>query len=253
MAKYVIDAGLCDEMWFVVSPQNPLKPTALLAPDEDRLVMTRMAVRETLPDRNVFVSEIEFDLPKPSYTIDTLRVLEEKIPNCKLSILGGADMIEGIKKWKESDVLLADYDFLIYPRDGHTVDTSVGRITYLKDAPKFQFSSTDVRYALEKGASISGMVAESVEGYLKSHQLWGEPINELQRIEALTEAISNNDKEIEYYLERGRLYYKRGVYDKALNDYIKVNELDPDNIEAKEHIKLLKDIFEYRYMDYYNP
>lgn len=172
VANYVLERRLCDELWFVVTPQNPLKPSEKLAPDIDRLEMTRLGVGDIFRVGSVSVCDIEFELPKPSYTIDTLRELKIRYPDYRFSILGGADMFNGIDAWKESEELLAGYKFLIYPRDGFEVDTSKGDVVYLEDAPQLPYSSTDVRAAIERGARFEDMVCPSVANYIKQNELW---------------------------------------------------------------------------------
>lgn len=181
VANYVLLSKLCDELWFVLSPQNPLKPSDELAPDKDRLEMTQLGVGEVFPFWSVRVCDIEFELPRPSYTIDTLRELEKRYPDCRFSILGGADMFNGIDAWKESEQLLANYRFWIYPRDGAVVDCSKGDVIFLESAPQLPYSSTDVREAIEKGERYEDMVCFSVADYIKRNGTWRKKIEPKKR------------------------------------------------------------------------
>lgn len=172
VAQYVLEHGLCEELWFVVSPRNPLKPQNMLAGDLDRLRMTELAVNEQMKGMNVRVSDVEFGLPRPSYTIDTLRHLQRQFPEHTFSILTGADILPNIGKWKESEALTSQYKFYVYPRDGFTLDKTPSYAVYLNDAPLVNFSSTDVRTAVEAGQDISDMVADEVGNYIKENKLW---------------------------------------------------------------------------------
>lgn len=171
VARYVAGQKFCDELWFVVSPSNPLKDTAILAPEQDRLAMMRIAVQETLAGLPVEVCDVEFAMPRPSYTIDTMRELGRLFPERRFAILGGTDMIEGISRWKESERLLEDYKFFIYPRGGCPTALPSPNVTCLDDAPEWEFSSTDVRGAA--ATQIGHMVCPGVAEYIKTHHLYG--------------------------------------------------------------------------------
>ncbi len=169
------------EVWFVVSPQNPLKAEALLAPERDRLAMTRIAASEQLAGLDVSVCDVEFGLPRPSYTIDTLRALEELCPDCRFSLLAGSDIPEQIGRWKESELLLSRYKFYIYPRPGEEVEPGGNllddsknheNMVWLAGAPVEEYSSTDVRRTLLRGGDIYSMVSPGVVDYIKRHELW---------------------------------------------------------------------------------
>lgn len=271
VAAYVLDEGLCDELWFVISPQNPFKQDASLAPETDRFAMAEIAVGEKLAGLAVYVSDIEFSMPKPSYTIDTLKVLCEKYPQYKFSILVGADILDGLHGWKDYKTLEENYTFLIYPRDGYDIGAGKFRanMTVLENAPRWNYSSTDVRKALVSGEESGGMLAEGVAAYIKEHNLWrcvgceaaagelgkgcGTDGDGSSIIRELTGKIDAGPEEAGLYMERGKALYKQGEYGKALNDFLKASQLSPGNKESEAYIKLIQDIFEFRYMDYYNP
>lgn len=250
VAEYVLGHGLCDELWFVVSPRNPFKGCEELAPDGDRLRMVQIAVAEQLPGRAIRISDVEFGLPKPSYTIDTLRYLAGKYPEATFSILMGADIMEGFDRWKDCRAILDNYTVYVYPREGYSSGRFSDRVTLLADAPMCDYSSTDVRENLLEGRSVNGMVSPGVLEYIKEHGLWENGFRaELERLDAAIAA----QPAATLYMQRGKLYSNNGQKDKALNDFLRVLELEPDNAEAQNYITMIREIFAFRYLDYYNP
>ena len=176
VARYVAGQPFCDELWFVVSPRNPFKDAAALAPDEDRLEMMRIAVRDELAGMPVGVCDVEFSLHRPSYTIDTLRELGRRFPERRFALLGGEDLLAGIGGWKEAETLLSEYRFYIYPRTGSELATrcrDMSGVVCLDGAPCWDFSSTDVRLRIAQGGDISGMVCSGVRSYIEKHELYG--------------------------------------------------------------------------------
>lgn len=227
VAGFAAQQGLADEVWMVVSPQNPLRDD--LAPEEDRLAMVQIAVEEQSAGLPVRVSDVEFVLPRPSYTIDTLRFLEREHPGVEFAVLAGADIAEQLPRWKEYERLVSDYRFYFYPRDGYSLPDGV-----LDAAPRWDFSSTDVRRTLTDGGDISGMVSPGVADYIEKQGLW-RPVT------------------VDGWLARGRRMSERGLMGEALSAFINVLALDPLNTEAAERVKMLREIFAFRHLDYYNP
>lgn len=172
VARYVIENGFCEELWFVVSPQNPLKPENILAGDLDRLRMTEIAVSEKLAGLDAKVSDVEFGLPRPSYTIDTLRYLDDNYPGNSFSLLVGADIIPQLERWKDYETIIQKYKLYVYPRKSFTLTEPPYNAVSLADAPLFKCSSTDVRGAVEAGRDISNMVASGVRDYIAENKLW---------------------------------------------------------------------------------
>lgn len=175
IAEYVLAAGLADELWFVVSPQNPLKPAGILADENDRLEMVRLAVAGSPFAPRMKACDVEFSMPRPSYTTDTLKVLERMFPDNVFSVLTGSDILPQFTRWKEWDRLAADYDFYVYPRSGHSVvnlppELAGRRFTILNGAPLLDVSSTNVRNAA--GAEMECMLSPAVYEYIKNHKLW---------------------------------------------------------------------------------
>ncbi len=120
IANFMIEFSELEQLWFVVSPQNPLKEKKSLLKDYHRLEMVRLAVED---DERFRASDIEFKLPTPSYTIDTLTYLEEKHPGRKFQLVMGADGLSTFHKWKHADLIVKKYHRLIYPRPGTDLDT----------------------------------------------------------------------------------------------------------------------------------
>lgn len=171
IAEYVVGQGVCDELWFVVSPRNPLKSENMLADEDDRLEMVKIAAAGSrFPDK-LKACDVEFGLPRPSYTIDTLEVLDNMYPEMSFSILCGSDITGEIERWKEWRRLTGNYKIYVYPREGYEV-VHPERFTLLSGAPYLDYSSTEIREALEAGGDIGGMVPVGVADYIKEHQLW---------------------------------------------------------------------------------
>ena len=158
IANFVADNVGLDQVWFIVSPQNPLKPAASLLNEYHRLYLVKLAT-ENHP--KLKVSDIEFKLPRPSYTIDTLIYLQEKYAQHQFSVIVGSDSYQNIDKWKNSDVLLKNYSFIVYERPNHKIDKISEGVKLLK-APMLDISSTLLRKTIESGKSIRYMVPDNV-------------------------------------------------------------------------------------------
>lgn len=171
IAEFMAGQPELDQVWFVVSPHNPLKNRATLANDFDRLHMVTLAIDDNPKLR---VSNIEFSLPKPSYTIDTMAYLHEKYPDHTFSLIMGSDNLESIKKWKNYDVLLARYAIHIYNRPGvppPSIPEHAKEIRF-HDAPLLDISSTFIRKRIAEGLSVRYMVPESVYQFLDGSRLY---------------------------------------------------------------------------------
>ena len=173
LAEYAIANDVADQVILIVSPQNPHKQSADLAPEFSRYEMCTAACQASKYPEQILVSAVEFTLPRPSYTIDTLRFLSENFGGqMQFSILMGADNIDKFDSWKEYEQILASYPIFVYPRPGYVVEKFADKVTYLEGAPLFDFSATDIREALAAGQPIDTMVCPEVEKYVKSNKLW---------------------------------------------------------------------------------
>lgn len=161
IASYVLNHTELQQVWFVVSPQNPLKPAASLLNEYHRLYLVQLAVEG---EKNLKASDIEFKLSKPSYTIDTLTYLQEKYPNHEFSIIMGSDSFQNLPKWKNSEWLLRHYPMYIYTRPGYdNLPTyPAAKAVHRLAAPLLPISSTDIRKNIREGKSIRYLVPESV-------------------------------------------------------------------------------------------
>lgn len=171
IASYIIDNSDLDLLWLMVSPQNPLKASSSLASDYHRLRMTELVTRRL---ENVVTSAFEFDLPKPSYTIDTLNALQAKFPGDEFYLVIGADNWCLFDKWKSGDEILSKYHVLIYPRRGYEIvvpEQWAHRVAVI-DAPLIEISSTQVRERLAKLKSVSFYLPEAVEEYVIKNRLY---------------------------------------------------------------------------------
>ena len=139
IADYIAQFTDLTEVWLVVSPQNPLKQKNSLAKDHDRLHLATIATEN---NPRLKVSSIEFTLPKPSYTIDTLVYLKEKYPDKTFTLIMGSDNIQSINKWKNFEKLLEDYDILVYNRQGYDqINPDYLKRVHFVDAPLLHLSS----------------------------------------------------------------------------------------------------------------
>lgn len=173
LAEWVVEQGLCDELIFIVSPQNPLKAQRELAPEFSRYEMCDMACRESRYPEQIKVSAVEFVLEKPSYTINTLRYLQEQFgADMRFSILVGADNIECFDRWRDYEEILANYPLLVYPREGYSVEKFADRITFLGNAPLYDCAATDIRKAIGEGKSVADKVGVSVANYIVQNKLY---------------------------------------------------------------------------------
>lgn len=159
IANHIAEFGGVDEVWFVVSPQNPHKEKSSLLPERDRYDMVYRAVGDYPKFR---VSDIEFRLPQPSYTIHTLTHLHEKFPGREFLLILGSDNLVHFHKWKNADQILARHPLVVYPRPG-TPEEVYARFPDLVrvDAPQIDISSTFIREAIRNGKDIRFFVPEA--------------------------------------------------------------------------------------------
>ena len=170
IANYMATQTDLDQVFLVVSPQNPLKQKSSLARDYDRLHLARLAIGD---NKNLQASNIEFDLPKPSYTIDTLTHLREKNPKDDLVLIMGGDNLGTLHKWKNYELILRDYEIYVYQRPGYDLGDLVDHPKVkIFDAPQMHISASYIRKCIKEGHSIQYLVAEDVYEYLLSSKLY---------------------------------------------------------------------------------
>ena len=160
IANHILNTGLIDKLWFVVSPQNPFKKSNSLLNEYDRLHLVRVATEN---DLRINVSDVEFHLTKPSYTSQTLIYLNERYPDHQFYIIIGSDSYQNLQQWKNGDFLMENYQFIIYPRPGFEIKTALtGNMTLLEDVPLLNISSTHIRNILKEGKSIRYLVPDTI-------------------------------------------------------------------------------------------
>ena len=171
IANHMIQYTDLKEIWMVVSPHNPLKSKASLAKDSDRLHLVQLAIDD---NPHIKASNIEFSLPVPSYTIDTLIHLQEKYPKREFCLIMGGDNVESLPKWKNYELLLQNYDIYVYERSGYntTLAEDNPRIKIVKDVPMMDISATFIRNAIRDKKSIQYLVPEKVFDYLDGSQMY---------------------------------------------------------------------------------
>lgn len=160
IASYMAEFTDLDQVWMVVSPHNPLKDKSSLARDNDRLFLVQQAIGDY---DKIKASNIEFSLPVPSYTIDTLTYLKEKYPDKEFALIMGSDSLHTLAKWKNYERILENYDLYIYRRAGHLSGPfdNHHRVHYV-DAPLIEISSTFIRSAIRQGKSVKYFVPDTV-------------------------------------------------------------------------------------------
>lgn len=168
LGEWLCREGFVDELWFLVSPQNPFKVNAdNLLPDELRLHLTNLAVEES---DTLKVSDFEMHLPRPSYMVNTLSHLRQAYPQHEFILIIGADNWHRFGAWKDSDDILRHHHIIIYPREGFPIDASTlpSGVTLAQDAPLFDISSTDIRKAIAEGTCNGEWLSPAVWEEIKS-------------------------------------------------------------------------------------
>ena len=166
LANYLVEFSDLDELWFVVSPQNPLKKREDLMKDEDRLKMVELALEG---DSRLKVSNIEMSLPLPSYTINTLRALSAKYPDDQFVFICGMDSLQGLPRWREYQAILDNYELLVFPRKGYDGGELIHH-THVKvlETPVIEVSSTFIRNSMKAGKDVRHFMPEKAYQYLIS-------------------------------------------------------------------------------------
>lgn len=172
VANVIVENSDLDRVWFVVSPQNPFKSSKSLLSEYERLDLVREAVYD---NDNLDVTDIEFKMPKPSYTIDTLAYLTDKYPSYEFSIIMGEDNLKGFNKWKNYEQILQDYNVIVYPRPGaQKSDFHSHPSVRMVDSPHVEISATFIRKCLKEKKSVRYMVPDRVLELIESRKLYQE-------------------------------------------------------------------------------
>jgi nicotinate-nucleotide adenylyltransferase len=159
IANHVLNETDIERVWFVVTPQNPFKEEKNLLNEYHRLHLVRLATED---DIRIRPSDIEFNLPRPSYTSNTLAYLAEKHPEHQFCIVMGSDSFANLPKWKNADHIIQHYSIYIYRRPGFEVKSTHDAKAIVLDAPLLQISATRIREYIREGKSARYMVPEKV-------------------------------------------------------------------------------------------
>jgi nicotinate-nucleotide adenylyltransferase len=159
IGNHVLNRADIQQVWFVVSPQNPLKPSGVLLNEYHRLHLVQLAVEGNLQLKAV---DFEFKLPRPSYTIDTLTYFTEKYPQHHFFVIMGSDSFQNLPRWKSFDSLVKDYSFIIYERPGFKIENDYGAKLQILKAPLLEISATEIRNAIKQGQSVRYLLPEKV-------------------------------------------------------------------------------------------
>jgi nicotinate-nucleotide adenylyltransferase len=173
IADYFSQQNLFDEVWLVVSPHNPLKDPSDLASVDHRLEMARIA---TADHSALKVCDIETRLPSPSFTVNTMKALQEQYPEVQWSVIIGEDSLVHFDKWKDYQWLMETFSFFVFPRvlsdEERDIIKAKNFPVQMVNAPLIELSSTSIRQKLRSGTSIKYLVTNVVENYLSQHQLY---------------------------------------------------------------------------------
>ena len=170
LANYLVEFSDLDELWFVVSPQNPLKKKEDLLDDDERLKMVQLAVGT---DPRFHVSDIEMHLPTPSYTINTLTALSKQHPDCQFIFICGMDSLQNLKNWREYQKILDNYELLVFPREGYDGGELINypSVNVLK-TPILEISSTFIRQCIKEGRDVRHFMPEHAFSYMKERHFY---------------------------------------------------------------------------------
>ena len=167
IANMVLQEAKLNQVWFVVSPQNPFKKKNTLLKERERLNLINLAIED---NAKLKASDIQFQLPKPSYTIDTLTYLKEKYPKHTFSLIMGSDNVEQIHDWKNGDLILKNYKIIVYKRTEEE-KLQHPNVKYL-DFPLLDISATFIRQKLKDGYDMNYFLPEPVWNYVRDYKLY---------------------------------------------------------------------------------
>ena len=170
LATFILKHKPLDEIWFVVSPLSPFKKSKILLDKNDRLDMVKVAIK---PFKKFFVSDIEFKMKTPNYTIDTLNEIKKKYPEDSFSLIIGEDNLENFKNWKDSNLIIENFKIYVYPRSFSKSKLNLNFNTLYKiNAPTINISSTDIREFIKKNEDIDGLLSPEVLDQIKKKKFY---------------------------------------------------------------------------------
>jgi nicotinate-nucleotide adenylyltransferase len=169
IANHLTNHTDLQEVWFIVSPQNPFKNANSLLNENHRLNLIKTAIEG---ETRLRASNVEFKLPKPSYTINTLTYLAEKYPNHEFVLIMGSDGFQNLPQWKNGETILKNYPIYIYKRPGFDIINNFNADISVMDAPLLDISSTRIRDLIAKGKSIRYLVPDSVKDEIERNHYY---------------------------------------------------------------------------------
>ena len=166
LANYMLEFTDLERVWFVISPHNPLKKKASLLHERHRLQLVQAAIGN---NNRMKASDVEFRLPQPSYTVNTLAHLQEKYPGHRFALIMGADNLAGFHKWKNYEAILEHYELYVYPRQDGFPETELSAHPHVKliPAPRIEISSTMIRQGIKDKKDLRYFLAPAVWDYIK--------------------------------------------------------------------------------------
>ena len=169
LAQYLAQHSHLDEVWLTLSPQNPLKISNSLLDDNHRLAMLNLAI-ESYP--LLKVCDIELEMPRPSYTINTLDELSRRYPDYRFNIVIGGDNWNIIDRWKDYQRIINEYGVVVYPRPGYELSSTNNSNVVVVEAPLADISSTEIREAIAKYDEVGHLLPQGVAEYINKHNLY---------------------------------------------------------------------------------
>lgn len=170
IANMMVATTDIEKVWFIVSPHNPLKKSKSLLHEFDRLDMVRAA---TFNNYDLDVSDVEFNLPKPSYTVDTMTYISEKHPGKEFILVIGEDNLSSFHRWKNHEQILENYSLYVYPRPDSVKSTLIDHPNIeLVDAPRIDISATFIRNCVKRNQSVRYLVPDPVEEMIREKKFY---------------------------------------------------------------------------------
>ena len=166
VANYMVEYSGIDELWFIISPHNPLKNTKNLLDEYERLDLLKLAIAD---NPKLVVNDIEFSLPRPSYTIDTLKYLEEQFPYREWVLVMGTDTVKTLPKWKNYEQIINNHSIYVYPRQDSECESGAFAKhphVIITQAPVMEISSSFIRKAILEKKDVSCFMPEKVAAYV---------------------------------------------------------------------------------------
>ena len=171
IANHILNETALEKICLIISPQNPFKQSSSLLNTYDRLHLVNRAVEN---DNRIKGSDIEFHLPKPSYTSATLAYLNEKYPRYEFSIIIGSDSFQNLSKWKNYEIIIHNYELIIYKRPGFEIINNIGARILIMNAPLLEISATYIRELVKENKSIKYLVPESIEQEVQNNRFYSQ-------------------------------------------------------------------------------